>query len=70
MQNIQVNRYPALNKILWDYQGQTIPEDEAFKIYERRWCFIKDVKLAANEKKLIHKLIKEYGNGYFLPTCV
>ena len=69
MRDIQINRYPALNGVLWDYHGKTIPADEALKIYEKRWCFISGTDLPENEKRLIHKLVKEYGNGYFLPVC-
>ncbi|XKM13667.1 hypothetical protein RCS94_00390 [Orbaceae bacterium ac157xtp] len=68
MRNIQVNRYPALLGVLWDYKGKTIPAEEAFKIYEKRWRFIEGSYLPENEKKLIHKLAKEYGQGYFLPV--
>jgi len=69
MKNIQVNRYPALNGVLWDYHRKTIPAGEAFKIYEKRWCFIKGTCLQKNEEKLIHQLTKEYGHGHFLPIC-
>lgn len=68
MNHIERKQYPALNEILWDISTETISEQTAFHLYEKRWRFIDQKKLTDQEKQLIQILTDKFGSGLFLPA--
>ncbi|HHC7353776.1 TPA: hypothetical protein ACN30S_002457 [Vibrio campbellii] len=68
MGNINRTHYHELNLLLWDMHKKFIAPKTAFELYEKRWGYVDQAKLTLKEKKLIHLLTKEFGNGYFMPA--
>lgn len=68
MKAIARQQFPALNQILWDTSAQFIEPKNALHCYEKRWRFINKDELTIKEQQLIQQLIKEVGNGLFLPA--
>lgn len=63
---IQRKNYPELNLILWDRVDTSLPAQDAFKYYERRWRYIDERQLTDKERDLIKDLALKYGNGLLL----
>lgn len=59
--------YPGLDSILWDTKLIFIDEDYAFKMYEKRFSYIK-YSLSENDKILLSILTDSIGKGFFLPN--
>lgn len=59
-------KYPQLNKVLWDYHKTEISAEDAFHMYEGRWRFIDYDNMGNNEKELLENLINFFGNGLFM----
>lgn len=61
---IDIEKHPALKQILWDYNGHTISEKDAFWYYEERLAkWFDEDEIAAHEMMLINYLVDTYGNG-------
>lgn len=72
MHNVKIKRerYPELDRILWDIHTQLIPEVEAFRAYEERWGFVDQDRMSKSEKRLVERLTKVVGRGVFIPLNV
>lgn len=61
---IHIAEYPQLRFIAWNrHDDATVSGEEALALYERNWDYVEVDKLSADEKALIERLVKEYGNG-------
>ncbi|MGV3000767.1 hypothetical protein [Vibrio sp. E150_018] len=69
MSNINRTQYHELNKILWDMHEKFINPKTALTMYERRWSMIEKERIHFKEKRLIAQLVREYGNGLFMPAA-
>jgi hypothetical protein len=69
MGNINRTHYHELNLLLWDMHNKYINPKVAFDIYEKRWAFVDQNKLNKNEKRLLDRLVYEFGNGCFMPAA-
>lgn len=63
------DKYPELDRILWDFHVKMIPADMAFSFYEERWSFVDKKKITRTESALITRLVAEYGKGTFMPIA-
>lgn len=68
MGNINRTKYHELNQLLWDIHAKFIAPKVALELYERRWAYVDKNKLDAEEERLIKQLVKEFGNGVFMPA--
>jgi len=61
---LRIKDFPQLNLLCWsiDRDG-SIREDYALSLYERNWYLVDQEALDANERALINRLVKKYGNG-------
>jgi hypothetical protein len=66
MKMINRREYPELDALLWDTTAETIPAQEALRIYEQRWGFVNQADLQHHERELIKQLAKAAGG--FLPA--
>lgn len=69
MGNINRTHYHELNLLLWDMHNKYINPKVALDVYERRWTFVDQNKLNKNEKRLLVRLVNEFGNGCFMPAA-
>jgi hypothetical protein len=69
MTYIDRNNYKELDLILWDTRKKLIAPKDAFAFYEGRWGHVDKNKLDKLELALIDDLIKQVGNGHFLPVA-
>lgn len=61
---IKIDDYPQLKLIAWNRpDGSLVEESEALALYERNWRFMDLAALDQNERSLIDRLVKTYGNG-------
>jgi len=61
---IQLTDYPQLQFIAWNRQKDDfIEEEEAFSLYERNWRWVEKASLSVNERELIERLTRVFGNG-------
>lgn len=68
MANINRTHYHELDLILWDMHSKYIAPETAFRMYEQRWRYVDKTKITAKEKRLIDKLVNEFGGGIFMPA--
>ncbi|CAK1712555.1 conserved hypothetical protein [Vibrio crassostreae] len=68
MGNINRTEYHELNLLLWDMHIKFIAPKVALSVYEKRWAFVDQKKINPNERKLLDRLINEFGNGCFMPA--
>ncbi|RUO50017.1 hypothetical protein [Pseudidiomarina donghaiensis] len=66
MKMINRREYPELDALLWDTTAETIPAQDALRIYEQRWGFVNQAALQNHERELIKQLAKAAGG--FLPA--
>lgn len=55
--------YPALADISWNLAQEYIPAKEALALYERNWRFIDRKRLDDRERRLIERLVEQFGGG-------
>jgi len=60
---VEVARYPELALLCWNRRDRFIRAREALALYERNWRFVDEAHLAPEERALIDRLAREYGNG-------
>ena len=60
---IRIADYPQLAEIAWNRSGEFISADEAFRLYERNWRFLRGADLQPRERELIDRLAQEFGGG-------
>lgn len=68
MGDIDRTRYVQLDYILWDVRAKLIRPKDALDAYERKWRYVDHKAITPAEQRLIDNLIKEVGNGHFLPA--
>ncbi len=68
MVNIDREKYPELDALLWDIHDRKIKPEVAFNLYEKRWGFVDKKNLRPEETGLIKELTVIYGNGCFMPA--
>ncbi|HCV03047.1 MAG: hypothetical protein CMJ90_18430 [Planctomycetes bacterium] len=61
-----IQQLPTLKDIFWDWRANTIDEKDAFEIIEKRWPYIAQENLTADETTLINRLKDEYGFGVLM----
>lgn len=56
--------FPQLKLIAWNrIDDDTLDEKEVLALYERNWRYVDTANLIPQEKDLIDRLVREYGNG-------
>jgi hypothetical protein len=60
---VDIQEYPNLRLLCWNRAERFIPASDAFALYERNWRFVDEKTLEANERKLIERLTRTYGDG-------
>lgn len=56
--------FPELRRIAWNLRLDTqLSGKEALALYERNWHFVDQAHLTPEERDLIDRLVKEFGNG-------
>jgi len=56
--------YPQLRLIAWNRRDDaSVGEEEAFALYERNWHYIDQASLSVDERQLIDRLMRTFGNG-------
>lgn len=60
---IRINQYPQLRFVAWNRHNEFIDEAEALELYEVNWRFVDQKNLSTQERELINRLVKDYGNG-------
>jgi len=60
---VEVRRYPNLRLLCWNRTEPFLTACDAFALYERNWRFVDTKNLGEDERKLIEKLTRKYGNG-------
>lgn len=64
---VHVAQYPQLRLLAWSFRDDLeLDGQEALALYEDQWDLVEQEKLIPEERELIEKLVKEYGNGVFL----
>jgi len=64
---IKINHYPQLRRLAWNQPADAvIAERDALALYEREWRFVNPAQLETQERELIDRLVKEYGQGVLL----
>ena len=62
---VRVADYPMLRDLLWTgRRRELLPAREAFNLYERNWRFVNPPELTTNERALIERLRRRYGDGF------
>lgn len=63
-QLVAVDEHPVLRELMWTgRRREIVGADEAFRIYERHWRFVRSAALDPKERKLIERLAERYGAG-------
>jgi hypothetical protein len=60
---VEVRRYPNLRLLCWNRTEPILTARDAFALYERNWRFVDTKNLGEDERRLIEKLTRKYGNG-------
>jgi len=61
---VRVDDYPMLRDLLWTgRRRELLPAREAFNVYERNWRFVNPAELTTDERALIERLRRRYGDG-------
>jgi hypothetical protein len=60
---VRVADYPQLEDLAWNRRDALIPARAAFQLYERNWRFVNVEKLGDDERELIDRLARTFGNG-------
>jgi hypothetical protein len=60
---VDAERYENLKLLRWNRSGRYLTDREAFGLYERNWRFVDTARLDQEERGLIDKLARKYGNG-------
>jgi hypothetical protein len=60
---VKVADYPQLSQLAWNRRDTMIPARHAFQLYERNWRFVNAAQLGADERELIDRLARMFGNG-------
>ncbi|MCV6627524.1 MAG: hypothetical protein OIF38_15610 [Cellvibrionaceae bacterium] len=68
MNDIDRTQYEQLDTILWDVRARLIRPQDALKAYERKWRYVDQKRISAEEQRLLDRLIREVGDGRFLPA--
>lgn len=61
---LRIADFPQLKLIAWsrDRDG-FIEDDDALRLYERNWEYVDQSALSPEERQLIDRLSREFGNG-------
>lgn len=70
MQLIDRKSFEQLDQLMWDTARTQLEPEEALLLYERRWAYVDEARLTAQEQALIAELTRTVGKGCFLPTNV
>jgi hypothetical protein len=63
-QLVAVADFPLLKQLLWTGRPRAlVPAEEAFRIYERNWRFVRRSAPGEAERSLIGRLARRYGRG-------
>jgi hypothetical protein len=61
---VRVTDYPMLRDLLWTgRRRELLQAREAFNLYERNWRFVNPAELTTDERALIERLRRRYGDG-------
>lgn len=60
---LHIDDYPELALLGWNRAVRDIEGDEALGLYEANWRFVDVVHMPEHERKLLERLVREYGNG-------
>jgi hypothetical protein len=60
---VDVEAYPELRLLCWNRGDRFIGVREALALYERQWRFVDQGRLQPEERALIERLARDYGNG-------
>jgi hypothetical protein len=60
---VDAERYENLKLLRWNRSGRYLTDREAFGLYERNWRLVDTAHLDEEERSLINKLARKYGNG-------
>ena len=60
---VDAERYENLKLLRWNRSGRYLTDREAFGLYERNWRLVDTAHLDEEERSLIDKLARKYGNG-------
>ena len=62
--DIDIDHFAQLRLLAWNRApASVITGEDALALYERNWRFIDQGTLTAQERDLIERLVKEFGNG-------
>lgn len=61
---IRISDYPQLKLIAWNRrEDEWLAEEDALALYERNWRHVDQRALTVEERALIDRLVRDYGNG-------
>lgn len=60
---VDIDQAPGLREIAWNRKDRFLRAEEALALYERNWRFVDQVNLLPAERKLIERLVAQFGNG-------
>lgn len=68
MNTIKIADYPQLQSICWNYDPAIeLREADALALYERRWVYVDQDAMTADERAFLDRLVQEHGHGVFCP---
>jgi len=60
---LEIARWPALRSLAWQLHQDRIGEPDALALYEREWRHLDPDRLDPEERALIERLVRTYGQG-------
>ena len=60
---LTIAEFPQLAFLTWNRASETIPEEEAFLLYERNWRYVEPDKMTDRETTMVAYLTQKYGHG-------
>lgn len=60
---VDAEQYENLKLLRWNRSGRYLTGREAFGLYERNWRLVDTANLDDQERELIDRLARKYGNG-------
>ena len=65
--NIVIGDLPQLRLIAWNRKPEdAVTGEVALALYERNWRFVDEAAMLPDERAVLDRLIRDYGNGLLL----